>query len=245
MSVMRTPSRPRVACRAIAVQLASGDLGVDDRGDAGGERGPAASVDVGRRSPRAARRRGTPGRGARCRPPAGRRAAARRRGSSPSAARARRGPGARPPGRPRRRRTPRCSSARLLARAWWPLMCCDEHRMDARRLVEVPAGRQPAVAEHLRVHADGPDPWPSGVRSAASAIRPTRSCDRRHARIAHVDGGELGAGEGQVVMGIDEAGHDRAAGNVDSPAVRRGGGQGGVVVADGDDPVADDRDRRP
>ncbi len=34
------------ACRAVAIQLATGDLGVDDRRDAGGERGPAAAIDV-------------------------------------------------------------------------------------------------------------------------------------------------------------------------------------------------------
>ena len=38
----------------------------------------------------------------------------------------------------------------------------DEHRMDPRRLVEVPARRQPAVAEHLRVHPDRPDPLAVG-----------------------------------------------------------------------------------
>ena len=84
--------------------------------------------------------------------------------------------------------------------------------------------------------------WPSGVRSAASAIRPTRSAIDATPGIANVDRGELGAGEGQVVMGIDEAGQDRPAGDVDSQAVRRGGGEHGVIVADGDDPVARDRD---
>ena len=119
----------------------------------------------------------------------------------------------------------------------------DEHRMDPRRLVEVPARRQPPVDERLRVHADGADPPAVGRPLGGFGDSADEVPDRRHARIAHVDGGELGAGEGEVVMSIDEAGHDRAAGNVNSPAVRWGGGQGGVVIADGDDPVADDRDR--
>ncbi len=118
----------------------------------------------------------------------------------------------------------------------------DEHRVDPRRLVEVPAGRQAPVAEHLRVHADGADPLAvrrplGGLGDPADEVR-----DRRDARVANVDRGELRAGEGQVVMGVDEAGQDRPARRVDLQAVRRGGGEDGVVVADGDDPVADDRD---
>ena len=84
--------------------------------------------------------------------------------------------------------------------------------------------------------------WPSGVRSAASAIRATRSAIGADARVAHVDRGELCAGEGEVVMRVDEAGQDRPPTDVDQPGVGRGGGADGVVAADGDDAVADDRD---
>ena len=107
----------------------------------------------------------------------------------------------------------------------------DQDRMDARRLVEVPAGRKPAVGEHLRVHPDGADPVPSGVRSAASAIRATRSAIERDARVARIDRGQLGAGEREVVMRVDEARQDGAALDIDRAGVRwRGGPRRGVAA---------------
>ena len=94
----------------------------------------------------------------------------------------------------------------------------DEHRVDAGRLVEVPARRQPAVAEHLRVHADGPDPL--AVRRPLGGLGDPRDevRDGRHAGIPHVDGRELRAREREMVMGVDEA----RAGSTGPPTSIRG-----------------------
>ena len=50
-----------------------------------------------------------------------------------------------------------------------------EDRVDAGRVVEIPAGRQPAVGEHLRVQPDRPDPLPVGRPLGRLATRATRS----------------------------------------------------------------------
>ncbi len=118
----------------------------------------------------------------------------------------------------------------------------DQHRMDSRRLVEVPAGRQAAVAEQLRVHPDGADPLAIGCPFGRLGDPGDEVSDGRHAGVSRVDRGQLRAGEREVVMRVDEARQDRPPGDVDHLRIGRSGGTRGVVAADGDDPVADDRD---
>ena len=118
----------------------------------------------------------------------------------------------------------------------------DEHRMDPRRLVEVPAGRLVAVPEHLRVHADGADPLSVGCPLGGLGDARHQVRDGRHAGVAHVDRGELSTREREMVMRVHEPRQDGAPANVDQPGVVRSGGTGRVVVADGRDPVAHDSD---
>ena len=117
----------------------------------------------------------------------------------------------------------------------------DQDRMYAGRLVEVPARRETTVRELLGVDADGPDPGP--VRGSLGDLGDARDeiRDRRDARIAHVDRRELGAGEGEVVVRVDEARQDRATVDVDLEGVRGRHRSHRGVTTDRDDPLADDR----
>ena len=98
-----------------------------------------------------------------------------------------------------------------------------EDRVDTRRLVEVPAGRQPAVPEHLRVHSDRADPRPVGraLRGFGDAL--DEIGDGGDSRIADVDGGELCAREREMVVCVDEARQDRSPADIDPARVRWSG----------------------
>ena len=228
---------------AVAGQLAAGDLRVDDRGDARPRAPPGCRGRCRRRSPRAARRRGSPARGGRCRRPAGRPAAARRRGSSPSGGPGRRGRGARPRGRAPSSVRPRVSRPRLLASAWWPLMCWTSTgwtRVASSRSQRV--GRRPSrnisgFIPTARIHCAVGRAL-GGLGDARDEVR-----DRRDARVARVDRRQLRAGEREVVVGVDEA---RAGSVWPATSMNRASGgaaaRDGVIAADRHDAVAGDGD---
>jgi hypothetical protein len=117
----------------------------------------------------------------------------------------------------------------------------NEDRVDPRRLVQVPAGRQAAVRVRLRVHPDGPDPRPVGraLRCFRDPVHESR--DRADAGMADVDGGELRTGEREVVVGIHEPRQDRPAADIDMPRIVRHRGAHDRVAADGCDAIPDDR----
>ncbi len=98
-----------------------------------------------------------------------------------------------------------------------------------------PSGNISGFIPTARIHV------PSGVRSAASAIRATRSAIEATPGIAGIDRSQLGAGEGEVVMGVDEAGQDRSALDVDLLGIGRRHHAQRRRTADGHDPVTDDR----
>ena len=116
----------------------------------------------------------------------------------------------------------------------------DQHRMDACRLVEVPARREAAVAEQLRVHADGADPLAVGRPFGGLGDPRDEVVDGRHAGIPRVDRGQLRAGEGEVVMGVDETRQDGPASDVDGSRVGWSRCTQRGLAADRDDPIADD-----
>ncbi len=114
--------------------------------------------------------------------------------------------------------------------------------MNASRLVDVPTGRQSPVREHLRIEAYGTDPGPVG--RPLGRFRDTRDevGYRGYAGIADVDRCELGTGEREMVVRVDEAGQDRSATDVDHLSVGRRRGADGIVAPDRHDPLRGDGD---
>ena len=119
----------------------------------------------------------------------------------------------------------------------------DDHGVIARRFVEVPARRPAALAELRPVHPEAANPAARRRPLGGVVDEGDELLDRSGRSGPGIDREECLRRAGEVVVGIDEAGNDRPAGQVDEVGVGLDGLPHLRLFADRRDPAAPDGDR--